>query len=127
MSAKTYGVIIRVMAFALGAFIAAGIVLVFPVYLPLIVIMAAVVVSNILRRSVKEITADERTRLIDEKAAAFTYRLYSVITALSVLIVLLLRNSLPQWAADAGQAVAYFLCGLLLIHLAATKYFQRKL
>ena len=127
MSARTYGMLMRVMAFALAAFIAVSIVLELPVYLPLIGVMAALVIASISRRSVKEIMSDERNRRIDEKATAFSYRLYSGVTALFALIVLLLRSGLPAWASIAGQTLAYSLCGLMLVHLAISKYYERKL
>jgi uncharacterized membrane protein len=71
--------------------------------------------------------ADERNQRINEKATALTYRIIAVVTAAVVLIATLLRSGLPEWVFIAGQALAYSLCALMLLHLAVTKYYEKKL
>ena len=127
MSAKTYSIFMRVIVVALAAFIALSIVLELHLYFPLIGIMLALVIASILRRSVKEIMVDERNRRIYEKATAISYRIYTIVTAVFALTALMLRSSLPLWVSIAGETLAYSLCGLMLLHLASTKYYGRKL
>ena len=127
MSAKTYATLTRLIAAALAALTALSIVLELPLYAPLLAVMVALVLASALRRSVTEVITDERNRRIDEKATVTTYRIYTVGTAMSVLTVLLLRNSLPSWVGIAGQTLAYALCGLMLVHIASSRYYTKKL
>ncbi len=127
MSARIFGTIMRVVAMALAALIAVSIVLELPLFVPLIAVMVELVFASVCRRFVKEIMADERSRHIDEKATAISYRIFTIITAFFALVVLMLRNSLPPSLVIAGQTLAYAVCGLMLVHLASTKYFSRKL
>jgi uncharacterized membrane protein len=117
----------RIIAFTLAALIAVSIVLQLPMYVPLLLIMVALLLAGILRRRVKEVMLDERNRRIDERATAASYRVYTILTAAIALIAMVLRGSLPEWAFIAGQALAYSLCALMLIHLAFTNYFEKKL
>lgn len=127
MSAKNYGILMRVMAVGLAAFIAVSIILELPVYVPLTGVMLALVIASIFRQFVKEVMTDERNRHIEEKASAITYRTYTIITAMFALIVLMLRSSLPPWAATAAETLAYSVCVLMLMHLVSTKYYSGKL
>ena len=127
MNASTYSTYMRVIAVALAALIATGIVLELPLYVPVLAIMVALVISGILRRQVKEIMADERDQRIQERAMSMSYRVYTVTGAAISLIAIMLRSSLPEWAGTAGQTLAYSICGLMLIHLAFSNYFSKKL
>jgi uncharacterized membrane protein len=127
MSAKTYGTLMRAIAAALAALIAVSIVLELPLYVPVLGIIVALVLASAFRRLVKEIMTDERNRRIDEKATATSYRIYTIVTAMVVLTVLMLRSSLPSWVGIAGETLAYSLCGLMLVHLASRSYYGKKL
>ncbi len=127
MNAKSYALVMRIVAVVLAALVAVSIVLELPLYVPLLAVMAALVAAVIIRRSVKEVMSDERNRRIDEKATAAAYRIYTISAAAFALVVLMLRSSLPSWAGVAGETVAYAVCGLMLLHLASTKYFSSKL
>ena len=127
MSAKTYGTLMRLITAALATLIAASIVLELPLYAPLLAVMVALVLASALRRSVTELMTDERNRHIDEKATVTTYRIYTMGTATFALTVLLLRSSLPSWVGIAAQTLAYALCGLMLVHIASSRYYARKL
>ena len=127
MSAKTYETLMRVMAFALGMLIAFSIITELPLFVPLVALMLALVIATLIRRSVREVMSDERNRRIDEKATALTYRIFTVATAAVVLIAIMLRSSLPDWVFIAGQALAYALCALMLLHLAVTRYYEKRL
>ena len=127
MSAKNYGVVMRIAAVAIAAIVAVSIVLELPLYVPLIAVMVALVIAVVFRRSVKEILADERSRRIQEKATDLAYRIYTIAAAAFALVVVMLRSSLPTWAGIAGETVAYSVCGLMLVHLATSKYYSTKL
>ncbi len=127
MTARTYSIFMKVIAVALAALIAVGIILEWPLYIPVLGIMVALVVAGLLRRLVKEIMTDERSRRVDEKATALSYRIYIMVSAAVVLVALILRSSLPSWVGVAGETLAYSLCALMLVHFAAYTYYGRKL
>ena len=127
MSAKTYNILMRIMAVVLAMLVAVSIVMEAPFYYFLVAVMLALVLSYVLRRSVKEIMTDERSRRIDEKATSMAFRIYSIVTMVFVLVVISFRSSLPSWVSDSGTTLAYSLCGLLLVHQVCTKYFAKKL
>ena len=127
MSAKTYETLMRVIAFGLAALIAFSIAQELPLFVPLVGIMIALIIAAQSRRYVKEVLSDERNRRIDEKATALTYRIFTIATAAIVLIAIMLRSSLPDWVFIAGQTLAYALCALMLLHLAVTRYYEKRL
>ena len=127
MNASQYSTIIRVIATALAAVIAVAIVLELPLYIPLLAIMVALVISSILRRQVREIMADERNQRIQERAMSWSYRVYTIAGAAVSLIAIMLRSRFPDWAGIAGETLAYSICALMLIHLAFSYYFSKKL
>ena len=127
MSAKTYSMLMRVIAVALAFLIAVSIVREFPLYIAILGIMIALMAASIFRRLVKETLSDERNRRIDEKATALSYRIYTIVTAAFALVVMMIRSNLPSWAFIAGETLAYSLCGFILVHLAISNYYSRKL
>jgi uncharacterized membrane protein len=127
MTAATYRTLMRIIAFALAALIAVSIVRELPLFVPVLVIMVALLIAGILRRRVKEVMADERNLRIYEKATAASYRVYTIVAAALALVAMILRSSLPEWAFIAGQTLAYSICALMLIHLAFTGYYETKL
>ena len=127
MKAKTYRNLMKVVAILVAAFIAVSIVREFPLYVPVISIVVSLLISNICRRFVKETMTDERSKRIDEKATAVTYRIYTVVTALFVLGVMMVRSRLPSWVGIAGETLAYSLCVLMLVHLFSYSYYARRL
>lgn len=127
MSVKAYTLMMRIIAFALAAVIAVSVIREWTLLVPLASIMVALSIATLLRRTVKEVMADERSRRIDEKAASMSYRIFVIATAVFVLVVLMLRASLPSALAAAGQTLAYAVCGLMLLHLFFTRYYDKKL
>lgn len=127
MSARTYETLMGIIAAGLAALIAVSIARELPLFVPLVGLMLALVIATLTRRAVKVIIADERNRRIDEKATALSYRIYTTSTAIIVLVAMMLRSNLPDWVFIAGQALAYALCALMLLHLAVTKYYGNKL
>lgn len=127
MSAKNYETLMMVIAFGLAALIAYSIVTELPGYVPLIAVMVALVITTLTRRSVREVMIDERSCRIDEQATSLTYRIFTTVTAMVVLVAMMLRSALSHWVFISGQALAYALCALMLLHLAVTRYYEKKL
>jgi len=117
----------RIAAVVIAGVVALSIVLELPLYVPLLAIMAVLVVAVVVRRSVKEIMADERSRRIQEKSTDAAYRIYTVMAAVFALATLMLRSRLAPWFGIAGETVAYSVCGLMLLHLVCSRYFATKL
>jgi uncharacterized membrane protein len=127
MSSSTYSTIMRVIAAGLGMLVAASIVAELPLYIPVIAIMIALVAAGILRRRVKDIMVDERNIRIYELATGMAYRIFTVAAAAISMAAMTLRSSLPEWAFIAGQTIAYSVIIMMLIHLAFTSYYSKKL
>ncbi len=127
MKASTYATFMKVFAVILAAIIASAIVVELPLYVPVLAIIFALLIAAIMRRQVKEVMADERNQRIQERATSLAYRLYTILGAAASMVLLVLRSNLPEWAFIAGQTLAYSICALMLIHLAFTSYFEKKL
>ncbi|MFC1915907.1 DUF2178 domain-containing protein [Chloroflexota bacterium] len=95
--------------------------------IPIIALLMVTGLSYFLRKSYSEVTIDERTSLIYEKASGATIR-YSVPTAgIGAVIIIAMRNHLSTDTVLVGHVLAFAGCVLLLIHLAFYFYYSRKL
>ena len=95
----------------------------------IVAIMAVVLAlgaSYLLRRATREVTQDERTTLLYEKAAGATIRLTLPIAAVASLILLALQDHVSDDVTLVAYVLAYTICALLLIHLGFYSYFNRK-
>jgi uncharacterized membrane protein len=98
--------------------------------IPVITIIISIVIMMILRRSVKEIVADERTHAIADKAARFTFQVATIGMAVvgAIIIVVSYANTDSSPALkQLGLALEYAVCALLLINLLAYTYYNHKL
>jgi uncharacterized membrane protein len=95
--------------------------------IPIIALLIATGLSYFLRKSAREVTSDERTRLIYEKASGATIRFSVSAAGLGAVIIIALRNNLSADTVLAGHVLAYAGCVLLLIHLSFYSYYSRKL
>jgi uncharacterized membrane protein len=93
---------------------------------PLVAVAVALVVTYVLRRRTKEVTKDERTALLYQKAAVATISTCIPIIALVGLILFALRERLSPEMTAAGYVLAYVACTLLLVHSAFYSYYTRK-
>ena len=93
---------------------------------PIIAVPLAIVLSFLLRRATKDVTRDERTTLLYEKAAGITIRICVPLIALTGIILFILRKSLSIEFATVGYILADTACVLLLVHLAFYSYYSRK-
>jgi uncharacterized membrane protein len=125
MTSKTLRTLTAVIAVALalvvGWSITAG-----NFFVPIIAVVLAIVLSYLLRRRTKEVTKDERTSLLYEKASGATIKFGVPLVAVIGIILFALRERLAPGMAEAGYVLAYVACGLLLGHSAFYSYYSRK-
>ena len=94
---------------------------------PIIVaVVLAIGLSYLLRRATKDVTRDERTTLLYERAAGATIRFCVPVAALVGIILFASRERLSAELVSAGYVLAYVACVLLLVHLAFYSYYSRK-
>jgi uncharacterized membrane protein len=95
-------------------------------FVPIIAVVLAIGLSYLLRRRTKEVTKDERTALLYEKAAGATIRFCVPLIAFIGIILFVLRERLSPEMAAAAYVLAYVACGLLIVHSAFYSYYSRK-
>jgi uncharacterized membrane protein len=93
---------------------------------PIVAVVLAIVLSYLLRRRVKQVTQDERTALLYEKAAGATFRFCVPLAAVVAFFLFIFRESLSAEAVAAAYVLAYVCCVMLLVHLAFYSYYNRK-
>jgi uncharacterized membrane protein len=93
---------------------------------PIVAVVLAIGLSYLLRRATKDVTRDERTTLLYEKAAGATIRFCVPLAACVGIILFALRQRLSVELVSAGYVLAYVACILLLVHLAFYSYYSRK-
>jgi len=92
----------------------------------IIAVILALGASYLLRRVSREVTQDERTTLLYEKAAGATMRLILPIIAVASLILLALQDRVSDDVTLVAYVLAYTTCVLLLLHLGFYSYYNRK-
>ena len=93
---------------------------------PIAAVALAIGLSYFLRRAARDVTRDERTVLLYEKAAGATVRLCIPLAAFVGIVLFALRERLSAELVSAGYVLAYVACVLLLVHLAFYSYYSRK-
>jgi len=93
---------------------------------PIIAIVLATGISYLLRRGTKEVTRDERTSLLYERAAGATIRTCVPVAGVGAVIIIALQDHLPDDMVSVAYTLAYTACVLLLVHLAFYSYYGRK-
>ena len=92
----------------------------------IIAVILAIGASYLLRRASREVTKDERTKLLYEKAAGATIRLILPLTAVASLILLALQDRVSDDVTLVAYVLAYTTCAMLLLHLGFYSYYNRK-
>ena len=92
---------------------------------PVVAVSLAIGLSYFLRRANKDVTRDERTTLLYEKAAGATIRVCVPLAAFAGIILFALRERLSAELVSAGYTLAYVACVVLLVHLAFYSYYNR--
>ena len=127
MNAKVYELMVRVVTIGLAMFVAYSIVAGAQFLVTVGAIVAALLLVFVLRHFTKEIMVDERVRRIEEKAAFAAYRMFTILAAALSLGIIFFRESLPAGLTPVGETLAYAICGILLLDLAARYYYKGKL
>ena len=125
MARKTLGILTAVIAVAL-ALVVGWSIITNNFIIPIVAIVLAIGASYFLRRGTKEVTKDERTALLYEKAAGATIRFCVPMAAVVSILLVALRERLSAEMAAAGYVLAYVVCALLLVHSAFYFYYNRK-
>jgi uncharacterized membrane protein len=95
-------------------------------FVPIIAVVLAIGLAYFLRRRTKEVTKDERTALLYEKAAGATIKFCVPLVAVIGIILFILRERLSPEMAAASYILAYVACGFLIAHSAFYSYYSRK-
>jgi uncharacterized membrane protein len=122
---KAFGISTAAIAVALAVVVAWSIVA-GNFIVPLVAVVLAAVLSHVLRKATKEVTADERTSVVYEKASGATVKLSVPAVGLVAVILLALKERLSADMVSVAYALAYTACGLLLVHWAFYSYYSRK-
>ncbi len=125
MTKKTLRISTAVISVALALIIGWS-VIVSNFIVPVVAVPLAILLSFFLRRATKDVTRDERTTLLYEKAAGITIRICVPLIALTGIILFILRKSLSVEFASVGYILADVACFLLLVHLAFYSYYGRR-
>jgi uncharacterized membrane protein len=125
MKNKTYRTLTALLSGAL-AMIAGWSITTGNIYIPLIAVAISLGLSYLLKRNVKDITRDERTVLLNQKAAGATIKIFVPLAALCGLILFGSRQRLSAELVSAGYVLSYVACFVMVIHLAFYSYYSRK-
>ena len=127
MSAKAYRFCTLIIVIALAALIAWSVLTEMPLLLPIGGVVVALLLLRLCRRFTKEIMVDERMHKVNEKAAATSYRIFSIAMAILGVGLITFRQSLPPIFGIVGETLVYSVCVLMLIHLSFYYYYGNKL
>ena len=94
---------------------------------PVFTIIVCILIMMALRRRVKEIVNDERTYAIAEKAARLTLQIVTIGMAIVGAILLLISRGNSSTMTQAGFALEYATCALLIINYVVYHYYSKKL
>ena len=94
---------------------------------PIVAVAIAIGFTYLCRKATKEVTGDERTHHIYEKASAATMLFLVPAMGLTAIVLLALQENLSVELVFLGETLGYSVCMLLAVHLALYSYFSRKL
>ncbi len=95
-------------------------------WIPIPVILAALVIMLLLRRRVQEVVVDERVYSIAEKASLVAFRVFGIAAAVIGVTLVALGWQSSSDLYKIGLTLAYSACGLLVIYYIAYIYYNRK-
>lgn len=127
MSAKMYRLCTGIIVLALAALVGWSVAAEMPVILPLMGALVALLLIRLCRRKTKEVIVDERIEKINEKAAAVSYRVFSMVSVTLGLLLISFKDSFTPALSIVGETLAYAVCALMLIHLAFYYYYKSRL
>lgn len=113
-------IIAMILAGVVSSFVVVGNYLV-----PLAAIFTAVVLVLFMRRRVSQVMADERDYQIAGKAARYAMTIFTAVVGLVILVLFAWRPGNPAFEL-VGSALAYAICGLMLLYSIIFKYYSRE-
>jgi len=126
MTKRMYTICIAVISIVLGIIVALSVTTGNAV-VPVVAVAVAIGLAYLCRKVTREITEDERTHYIHERASANTMQFLVPAMGLAAIVLLALKENLSLELAFLGEALAYSVCALLAVYLAFYSYFGRKL
>ncbi len=124
MEKKTYQTFRVLIGTFVGALTAAA-VIIGNLLLAFVTLLLGVLLSYFVKKNVYEVTEDERTSLIANKASRMA--MLSFLTIITVLGIglLTLKNNFPEFT-QAGYTLSYSACLLLLFYSGFYAYYDKK-
>lgn len=95
-------------------------------WIPIPVIIAALVILLLFRKRVKEVVVDERVYSIAEKASYLAFRIFGIAAAVIGATLVAIGWDSSSDLYKIGLTLAYAVCGLLVIYYIAYLYYNRK-
>jgi uncharacterized membrane protein len=93
---------------------------------PIPTVMAGIVILLLLKRGMKEVVVDERVFSVADKAAMLVFRSFIILAGMAAATMLALDQGSYPDLEQAGFALAYSICAMLLIYYIAYVYYNRK-
>ncbi len=125
MTARTLRITTAVIAVALAIVVGWSIVT-RNFIVPIVAIVLAIGLNYWLRRRTKEVTRDERTSLLYERAAGATIRVCVPVAGVGAVIIIALQDDVTADTVSVAYTLAYTACVLLLVHSAFYSFYSRK-
>lgn len=95
-------------------------------WIPIPVIIAALIILLLFRRRVREVVVDERVYSTAEKASFFALRVFGIAAAVIGVTLVTLGWQSSSDLYKIGLTLAFSVCGLVLIYYIAHIYYNRK-
>jgi uncharacterized membrane protein len=89
-------------------------------------VSVGMILLYLLRRRVEEVIVDERVHRISQMASRTTLQMFGWVSAASAFILIAFGRTISTGFEQAGYALAYATCALLLLYSVLYKYYRRK-
>lgn len=93
-------------------------------FIPVIAVIVSSLILFQVRKSVKEILADERDFAMGGKAALLAIRIYGFITIVPIFALYAFRDRNPSYE-PIGMALAFSTCALMILYSAIFTYYNK--
>jgi len=124
MTAKTF-LVFRLIAAALIASVVSVSMVRGDYIVPLLTVLTFAILLYAMKKKVKDVIEDERDYAIAGKAARWAITIFAAIASLPIIVLFSQRQADPVYEA-VGSALAYSVCGLMLLYSLLFKYFQSR-
>ena len=125
MSAKSVKIWVFVVTAVQGAIMAWAVITQNFLAAIITIVLACGIIYNLQMKS-KEVSCDERTNLLSDKAAAATLRWCLPVAGVGAALIITLKDHLPGDLVSVAYGLAYTACVLLGVNGAFYLYYSRK-